>query len=356
MKIIFNCVCGNRHELLLQEGRNLYTVGSLEPDNSLNLCRDDLHALSRRQCHFKRVNGRWHLFDGCPSEYPLPSGKTSRASACGTFLTRRGKLIKVSCAEGLPLEPGDQINFVPTKIPILFQGEIVVPRAGFLYTGVAVEPLPPIGDVDALVKELLRGKQVDQIEPAPEEVREQFGELYELTHKITACIGDTTKTLEMTLQFTREKIPASTAVAILLLQPDGETFKPLIGHEQWKPEFRFSKTIVSMVVKTKRPVVSKNISEMIAFQNFLKQQKSDWIEKGQVRKVASFGDSIGKLHIESVIVIPLLEKEKIIGLFWLDNRKGNSPFTEIDFYLATAIATLIQLQLIYDKRRVDKID
>jgi adenylate cyclase len=107
-----------------------------------------------------------------------------------------------------------------------------------------------------------------------------------------------------------------------------------------------------MAIDSKKPVVSHNISEMIQFKDFIARQQEEYFNTGKIApEIPSFGQSITTLSIESVIVVPLFEGENIIGLLWLDNRKGNKAFTETDFYLSVAISSLIQLQLLYDRHK-----
>lgn len=345
MKIVFDCICGNKHELVLNPQHTLYIIGAIESEYGLKLCRDDLCALSRIQCNIRYIDNSWEIYDGCPPEMPLPEGKTDRKSARGTYVIRENKRIQVTVDKGLQLKLGDKICFVPTQIQILYKGKPVILQTEFAYIGVVTEETDFVHDTDDFIEKLQK-QQFTEIEPAPERVRQKFGELYELTKEITNQIKNTQQALNIILNFIFEKIPATRAAGIIMVHPDGK-LEPIVGRVSFKTEFKFSRTVAEMVLDSKKPIVSRDISEKIQY--YMKRRDEDKTKDDGT--IPSLGQSVYIYSIKSVIVIPLFEDENIIGLLWLDNRKGDKTFNETDFYLSVAVANLVQLVLLHNKYR-----
>ena len=350
IRIVFHCICGRTHQLELDINKKLYVIGCLdEPYIDLQLCRDDTRMLSRVQCHIRYINNLWMIFDGCPQEIPLPLGKQSPQSACGTYVIKEGEIFQATNTNGIPLETADIICFVPISgITVLYKGQ-PVECDDFAYRGVVTEITLAEEDIDEFSMKLQKRSELIPKEPAIEIIREKFSEIYELSTIIANQQYNPQEVFHSIISFLFNKIPATTAVGIISVQPDG-SFNVLAGRVNFLPTFKFSTTIAKMVVSKKTPIVSTNILAEPQFKDFVNQlrQKSS-ADKHDVVEASPIAHSIDSLSIESVIVIPLLEGENVIGLLWLDNRKGNKVFTEADFYLAVAVSNLVQLQLLYEK-------
>lgn len=83
------------------------------------------------------------------------------------------------------------------------------------------------------------------------------------------------------------------------------------------PQFQVSRSIVENVARTAKPVMTSDA------------QKDDRFSMRQ---------SVVMLGLRSILCVPLLAKEKMLGIIYVDNRLQVGLFTPADFELLTAIA------------------
>jgi len=336
MKIIFQCICGNQHVLTLDD-LNCNTIGCEPEPNGLNLCRDEQNKLSRRQAYIKKEGNNYNIYDGCPADIPFPEGKNRATSAMGTFINRDNKIQRIS-EEGAKLKSGDIISFVPVGTTGDWQGLVKgTTITHFLYSGRVIggEEIDNFSeqDVEKFIAEIQQRGNLIDLDPASDKVKKKFGDLYDLMKSLSTPELGLEGKLKMALDYIHEKIPSANAIAVLEIQPDN-IFKSIFAKVGWKhlkDDFKFSTTVTRRLLKTDRPVLTKNIKECIGFTQSI------------------------KLLGQSVIAIPLYESDMVTGVLWLDNRGKEKPFSEEDFYLSCAVAGLVQLQIVTERQKKFKL-
>ncbi|MGV8118868.1 MAG: adenylate/guanylate cyclase domain-containing protein [Candidatus Xenobiia bacterium LiM19] len=105
------------------------------------------------------------------------------------------------------------------------------------------------------------------------------------------------------------------------------------------PAFEISRSIVGDVFKSRTPVLCCNATDDIRFKDSI---------------------SIMKFGLRAVICVPMMLKEKLVGVIYIDNRLKNGAFSEEDLEFATVFshqaATAIEnANLSSDKKRLRKL-
>jgi len=105
------------------------------------------------------------------------------------------------------------------------------------------------------------------------------------------------------------------------------------------PAFEISRSIVGDVFKSKSPVLCCNATDDIRFKDSI---------------------SIMKFGLRAVICVPMMQKEKLVGVIYIDNRLKNGAFSDEDLEFAIVFshqaATAIEnANLSSDKKRLRKL-
>lgn len=260
-----------------------------------------LRALtSRWHCHLTLDGGVWRVRDGSLS--PMPDTGKPKPSITGTRINGR------KIPEAAELKHGDLLEIGPWQLEVRLEDK----------------PVPKTVDAGDILQDVAKG-EARKVDAADPKLREKFGQLHELVHRL-AQIPDIEESLTALLSYATNKITAAEVAAILLAHPDG-SFEARTAWEKnlgRMPDFRFSSSLLESLPPD---------------QAFLLQSKL---------KDRSVSQSVH--DISSGLLLPLWGKGERLGIFYLDNRRTGSTFTEEDLYLASAISSLASLQLTLERQ------
>lgn len=267
---------------------------------------EDCHIILPEGEEFRSVTSRWHccftknevdwvLSDG--SLAPLPGTNKPKPSISGTLVNGRRILIPTLLAHG------DMIECGPWRFEVRLTDDPVA------------EPLDAsdiLGDVAAGA-----GRKVDAADPR---LKETFGQLHELVQRL-AQIPSIEESLTALLSYMTNKAQAAEVASILVTMPEGGFTVRLAWQKNLGrvPDFRFSSSLLQSLPPE---------------QSFLLESK-----------MTNESESMRVQDISSGLLLPLWGKGERLGVFYMDNRRNGSTFTEEDLYLGSAIASLISLQL-----------
>ena len=248
---------------------------------------------SRWHCYLlERQEGQIYLGDG--SLKAMPESGRPKPSISGTLLN--GMRLQVPAL----LKAGDVLKVGP------WQFEVKTAAGAKVEAGNILEDIAQA-----------RGRQVDPSDPR---ITQKFGQMHELVRRL-AQIPGIEESLITLLSYCTAKIDAAEVAAILMIRPDGSFY----SHLAWQkgmgkvPQFDFSQRLLQSLPPQ---------------QSFLLQSKLK--DRSQSQSVHD---------ISSGLLLPLWGKGDRLGVFYLDNRHSGKTFTDEDLYLASAIASLVSLQL-----------
>ncbi|MBI4057688.1 MAG: FHA domain-containing protein [Elusimicrobia bacterium] len=262
-----------------------------------NLILPQSEKVSRWHCYILELGGNILVKDG--SLKPVPETGQVKPSATGTLVNDKPVLGSTFLQDGDTLKLG----------PWCFQVKI------------AKKYIPEDPEV---LKEVAHA-QSRQIPIADPKLKEKFSQIHELIHQLSTISG-TEKALGTILAYAIEKIAAAQVAAILLKDREGKfdirmAWRKNLGRIQ---KFYFSEALLKSLPPDQSFLLETRLKEKSDSQN---------------------------LHgITSGLLLPLWGKGERLGIFYMDNRRSGDSFTEEDLYLASAITSLITLQLALERQ------
>jgi adenylate cyclase len=271
----------------------------------------DCHVVLPEDQQLRTTTSRWHC-------YLLEQNGTLIASD-GTYQ------VMTDTGQRKPSVTGTLINGKRISGPTtLANGDVlgVGPWRFVIKAPATVKVVPPAGG--DVMDDVARGvaKKVEGSDP---KLKEKFGQMHELVQRL-AQIPDTEESLTALLSYSTMKISAAEVAAILMVKPGGGftvrlAWQKGLGKD---PNFKFSESLLTSLPPD---------------QSFLLESKL---------KDRSASQSVH--DISSGLLLPLWAKGERLGVFYLDNRRTGNTFTEEDLYLASALASLVSLQLALEQQ------
>lgn len=162
---------------------------------------------------------------------------------------------------------------------------------------------------------------MSELLPPPVSNLQHLATLYQITRELNSSL-DLGTVLENVMDRVIEVTGAERGFLMLCDNSRGELeFKVARGLDRRDlelPEFQVSTTIIRKVVQTRQPLLTDN---------------------AQFDERFTRGDSIMFLGLRSILCVPILVKERLIGLVYVDNRLQAGLFNESHRELLTAFAS-----------------
>ncbi|HVE12194.1 MAG TPA: adenylate/guanylate cyclase domain-containing protein [Elusimicrobiota bacterium] len=255
-------------------------------------------ATSRWHSYLVERDGKHFIADG--SYKPLPETGRRKPSITGTLVN--GKRIADACE----LQEGDLITIGPWNIRVSLR-----------------ERGPRPSEDDGIFRQVAaaQSRKVDTADPR---IQERFGELHELVCRL-AQIRDFDESLAALLSYSTVKIKPAESAAVLLTTP-GKGFEVRLAWDRRSgrvSDFRISESLLASLPPDRSYLLESKMRD------------------------PSLSQSIN--DISSGLLLPLWAKGERLGVFYMDNRRSGQSFTDQDLYLASAIASLISLQLTLER-------
>ena len=231
-----------------------------------------------------------------------------------------------------PLQDGDEVCLGPVRLRFHAQ-EIPVPPS---------DVIPPSPDADVTVSTLvtLEATQVITALPAAAQasddmVRETLHRFHAMCELSIALGSLTTREtlLDTALEWLFAQFPQADRAFVLLTEPDSEDLVPVATRQratplEAQPSPPISSTIVREVLQHKRAILS-----------------CDAMDDPQL----SATSSIVKYSIRSVMSVPLLVGEEVLGLLQVDSPTTQKLFTADDLHLFLGLASQVAIALKNDQ-------
>lgn len=276
-----------------------FVIGRAE-DCTLTLPQNDGMEVkaSRWHCHIQERQGECFIMDG--SLGVVKEAGKPKPSAAGTMIN--GQKITIPTR----LKPGDHLQIGPWQFEVKEALGVKVDAAG-------------------VMEAITSGRGRRQLDPANPKLKEKFGQMHELVRRL-AQIPDVEESLITLLGYCTSKIEAAEVAAILLAKSDGGFATRLAWQKGMGrvPEFHFSQKLLE----------SLPADHSYLLESALKDRS----------------ESQSAHDISSGLLVPLWGKGERLGVLYLDNRRNAKSFGEEDLYLASAIASLVSLQIALNRQ------
>jgi transcriptional regulator with GAF, ATPase, and Fis domain len=157
------------------------------------------------------------------------------------------------------------------------------------------------------------------------QIRRELNAILEINRK-AATLRDPEELQEALLEAAFELTPADAAATLLYDQPDASASSVLGRHRSGpvRPAVQVSRTVVRRVLEQKVAVLASDIGTEDALKNV---------------------HSIVQMGSRSILCVPLLARDRCLGVLYLDLRNPGTRFTERDLETMTGVAAVVGLSL-----------
>ena len=288
--------------LVAVSGRLQGTVFPLEkPETSIgrdpknSICINE-HWISREHCLLKKEGERFKIID--------------LGSHNGTFVN--GTPVK----EHL-LQHEDRIGFAGAMFLFLEREVDAAVEATEVRLGEDASPFGPTVQLRREDAVYLHPEKLSKTQLPPERLERDLGVLLKISHTL-ASVRDGSELQREILEQLFEIVPAERAAILLGPRDEGSDFASSFGMErEGKRSVRVSCTIVEQTMKDKAAILSNRVTESPKLRN---------------------AKSLTSRGVQSVICLPLVRRERVIGVLYLDSKDPKACFQEDQLELLTAIA------------------
>jgi Nif-specific regulatory protein len=288
--------------LVAVSGRLLGTVFPLEkqetsigrdPKNSL--CINE-HWISREHCLIRKEGKRFKVID-------LDSHN-------GTFVN--GTRVK----ERL-LQHEDRIGFAGAIFMFLEREADTTAQGAEVRLGVDASPFGPTVQLRREDAVYLHPEKLSKTRLAPDRLERDLGVLLRISRAL-ATARDVTELQREIISQLFEIVPAERGAILVGPRDEGRVFASSFGMErEGKRSVAVSRTIVGQAMNNKAAILSNRVTESPKLRN--------------ARSLTSRG-------VQSVICLPLVRGDQVIGALYLDSKDPKARFQEDQLELLTAIA------------------
>ncbi|MCH7525910.1 MAG: FHA domain-containing protein, partial [Planctomycetes bacterium] len=264
------------------------------------------HSISRRHAELRKENGAWMIQD--------------IHSSNGTFVN--GERIQ----EATPIKHGDQIRIGSTLM--VFSGEESVEQ--FTGSRLTRDLVELDADSNRLESSILASAPTTEdsiILAAPEtaDAVHAWNIMYQLAETIgTLASADEFLERVTDIIFGQMRVDR---IFILMREAGADEFQPRVVRYRTKKKgertkITTSKRIINHVVKTKEGILCANAQTEMRFGANAKD------------------GSIHRLGLRSVICVPIITHDEVVGIIHLDTSMANHTYTQQQLHLATAIGKM----------------
>lgn len=257
-----------------------------------------------------------------------------------------GTLVNGKRVETIPLQHHDKISFghrtflfltksEPVPKPA-FNTEVQLNKYGVTLSEAEVDPselLAQRAQDAALAIFMHSDREAEQPAGQRLSAHQRLALLYQLSEKLRST-NDLDEILDKGLELILKAIDAAERAMILLVSSSNEDLQVSAvkyRNPQDAEAFPISRTISDWVLTEKMVLVSQDLSEDCRFQD---------------------SESIRVHNLNSILVVPLIKEEKVIGMLYVDGRNILEAFDQQDVSFAAAVAN--ELALCIENVRLQK--
>jgi len=187
----------------------------------------------------------------------------------------------------------------------------------------SMSPVDIFADLEATLDEVAESNpRIDDTESTNLKLNHDLRALLETTLTINSSLV-LNDVLEVVMHKAIELMQAERGLIMLLGENDQLQTRSaynLCKEEMMEEDFRISNSVTSEVARTAKPVYT---SDAMADDRYAQHQ------------------SVMELHLRSIMCVPLIIKEKVYGVIYLDNSSQSKMFLKSDLYLFEMYAQLV---------------